>query len=87
MTNAALLRPTYTKAETAILTKLMAAKEPVAKSDLMVGVTESDGSFKALISKLRLKGFVLNPGKRGLAAPAAYSLTDAERKTLKATGF
>lgn len=78
---------TYTKAETTILSKLLEAKEPVAKPDLMAGVTDGDNSFMALISKLRRKGFVLDPGPRGRGALAAYSLTDAERKTLKAAGF
>lgn len=73
--------------ETRILSKLIDAKEPVSKADLMEGVTDKESSFKVIMSRLRLKGFSLDPGKRGLAAPAAYSLNDEEKARLRQIGL
>lgn len=87
MTDTTLKPITYTGSETKLLTKLLEASEPVAKVDLMAGVTESDNSFKVLLSKLRSKGLTLLPAARGQAVAAAYMLTDDERAKLKLGGF
>lgn len=88
MTDIATAKPTtFTGSETKLLTKLLASKEPIAKTDLMAGVTESEGSFKVLLSKLRTKGMTLKPTARGQAVAAAYVLTDDERSFLKRAGF
>ena len=79
--------PTFTGAETRILSKLMEAKEPVAKDDLMAAAqTTSDPSFKVILSKLRGKGFMLTP-PRGQAVKASYALTDVEKARLRSLGL
>lgn len=78
--------PSFSASETKILSRLLEAPDTVAKEDLMEGVTDSDNSFKVLMSRLRGKGFTLDrPSGRGVKA--FYSLTDDEKRYLRSLGF
>ena len=83
MTDAA---PTFTPNETTILTRLLEAKEPIAKADLMAGVTENDASFMVIMSRLRAKGFAM-PHSPGRGVKATYRLTEKEKVKLRSVGF
>lgn len=76
----------FSASETKVLTRLLEAPDTVAKADLMAGITDSDNSFKVLLSRLRGKGFKLDrPSGQGVKA--FYSLTDDEKRTLRSLGF
>lgn len=69
--------------EQTLLRRMVEAKGPVPRADLMKGVTESENSLKVIISKLRGKGFtILCPTGKG--STAEYSLDAASLKRARA---
>ncbi len=78
--------PSYTPNETKILARLLDASEPIAKADLMHGITDNDASFMVMMSRLRAKGFSL-PHSPGRGFKATYRLTEREKTKLRSAGF